>query len=246
MTSRILPRRNRMQPLGWITPDADSLLDVGCNVGEFLLACRESRPRLRLAGVDINSTAVESARMVLPDADLRIAPADELPFEASSFSCVTCVDMLEHVPASSRKTALTEFRRVLRGGGRLIVQVPHAGLFSCLDPQNLRFRFPKLYGGLIKGGDRDKLYGPDYPVVWHHHFNCFELLRLAGEGWKVVTLQRGGLFLAPITDLARWLFYRLGHARGAMYHALERLASFDAGLNYGSRSYEMMLVLERA
>jgi SAM-dependent methyltransferase len=235
-----------MQPLRWIAPDADTLLDVGCNVGALLLACRESRPYLRLAGVDINSTAVEAARMVLPDADLRVAPADELPFEASSFSCVTCVDMLEHVPASSRKKALFEFRRVLRSGGRLIVQVPHAGLFSWLDPQNLRFRFPNLYRHLIGGGDRDRLYGPDYSVVWHHHFSFSELLGLAGEGWKVVTLQRGGLFLAPIADLARWPFYRIGQSRGAMYRALEKLASFDTSLSYGPRSYEMMLVLKRA
>jgi SAM-dependent methyltransferase len=160
---------------------------------------------------------------------------------------VTCIEVLEHVPADLRARALAEMRRVLRPGGRLVLRVPHAGLFAFLDPNNLRFRFPRLYRRLIGRGRRDDGFdGGSSGVVWHHHFTRQELLTLAGEGWQVEAWRRGGLLITPLVDLARWPFYRTGRGDHAISLAMERLADFDLGFDYGPASIDVLLALRRA
>lgn len=48
----------------------------------------------------------------------------KLSFAAETFDCVLSFDVLEHVPEYRR--ALAEFRRVLTGGGKLLLSVPFA------------------------------------------------------------------------------------------------------------------------
>lgn len=59
-----------MQATTWIRPESLSLLDVGCNVGAFLKTCQQAMPRLKLAGVEINETALAIAQRQLPGIDL--------------------------------------------------------------------------------------------------------------------------------------------------------------------------------
>ena len=126
-------------------PLPGATLDVGCNCGELLLTCRQMYPAMSLSGVEINPSALEKARAALPDAELHGVGAVAMPFADESFDCVACIEVLEHIPAERREQALAEMRRVLRPGGRLILRVPHAGLFAWLDPNNFRFRLPGLY-----------------------------------------------------------------------------------------------------
>ena len=51
-----------------------------------------------------------------------VAPAHDLPLEDDSLDAVVCTQVLEHVPEPSE--ALSEFLRVLRPGGRLIISTP--------------------------------------------------------------------------------------------------------------------------
>src|SRR4051812_26329910 len=156
MAQPSLGRFNRMHPIRWVPADAEAMLDVGCNVGALLKHCREVFPNMRLAGVEINPRALDAARRDVPGAELHASGAENLPFADESFDCVTCIEVLEHVPADLRATALAEMKRVLRPGGRLALRVPHAGAFAFLDSNNLRFRFPWLYRRLIGRGMRDE------------------------------------------------------------------------------------------
>src|SRR3989442_11799330 len=175
-----------MHPINWVQPEAVSLLDVGCNVGELLSYCREFYPAMHLAGVEVNKVAFEKACQSLPDAEFHLTAAHNLPFPDESFDCVTCIEVLEHIPAELRKQSLLEMRRVLRRGGRLVLRVPHAGIFAFLDSNNFRFRIPRLYRALLKQGRRDEGYlrGSE-DVVWHHHFTMEEVQTLLGDGWKL-------------------------------------------------------------
>lgn len=235
-----------MHPIRWIPSDAASLLDVGCNVGELLTYCGELYPAMRLAGVEINPAALEQARRNLPAADLYSDSAQHVPFPDASFDCVTCIEVLEHIPQNLRAQVLAEMRRVLRPGGRLVLRVPHAGLFAFLDSNNLRFRVPRLYGLLFKQGRRDAGYvrGSE-EVVWHHHFTKGELRGLLGDGWEVESAHTGGLLLMPISDIASWPFYRLRQTNNRMYRALQRISNFDMGCDYGSASFDLLMVLRR-
>lgn len=235
-----------MHPIRWVPPGVTDLLDVGCNVGALLRFCGETWPRLQLAGVEINAESLEAARRALPGADLRLAGADALPFPDGSFDCVTCIEVLEHVPEARRRAALAEMRRVLRLGGRLVLRVPHAGAFAWLDPDNFRFRFPGLYRRLVGRGRKDVAYGDRADgVVWHHHFTKAELLDLAGDGWEVEATRRGGLLLSPLAMIAAWPFSRLRKTRNPLFHALMWLSEFDLGWDFGRASYDILLVLKR-
>lgn len=235
-----------MHPIRWIPSDATSLLDVGCNVGELLTYCAEFYPSMKLAGVEVNPAAFEKARQNLPHAVLQPTGAEKLSFADSSFDCVTCIEVLEHIPAELRERALGEMRRVLRPGGRLVLRVPHAGLFAFLDSNNFRFRAPRLYGALLNGGRRDAGYaGGSEDVVWHHHFSRDELLEVLGDGWELESSRTGGLLLMPVSDIALWPFYRLQKINGVLYRALHRICDFDIGCDYGSASFGILMILRK-
>lgn len=239
-------RWNRMHPIRWVPPGARSVLDVGCNVGGFLEHCRACFPGIALAGVEVNPLALAAARRALPEAELYPAGGEALPFADGRFDCVTCIEVLEHVPEGDRPAALAEMRRVLRPGGRLVLRTPHAGAFAFLDPHNVRFRLPGLYRRLVGRGTRDALYEKaGHEIVWHHHFSRRELLDLAGPGWEVEACRRGGLVLAPLSEIARWPFYRAGRGDHPVCRAFAAVFSADLAVDYGPAAYDILLVLRK-
>jgi SAM-dependent methyltransferase len=234
-----------MRPDEWIKEPVESLLDVGCNVGAWLANCARRFPSAKLAGIEINEPALHTARYNVPKADLRLAGAENIPFPENQFQYVTCLEVIEHLPAILRPSAFQEMRRVLRPGGRLLLTVPHAGWFAWLDSSNLRFRFPALYKRVFRRGRRDLVYASvGRPVEWHQHFSEEELVGIAGDGWQRVASERGGLFLYPLMDCLSWPFYQFGHADHPLRRCLQRIAIWDNRLDFGRASYGILLVLE--
>ena len=237
---------SRMEPGFWIQPGAVSLLDVGCNAGALLSDVRQCYPNMQLAGIDINHSALQAAKALLPDVEIHEGSGYELPFADERFDYVTCIEVIEHVPAQFRKQSISEMRRVLRPGGRLILRCPHAGIFDWLDAQNFRFRFPRLYGKLVGQGNRDEHYREaEEELVWHHHFTREELHGLAGDGWHEETCQYGGLLLFPISDMVRWPFYRIKRNDNWFVRAMERMATAELAISFGKSSYGILLVLRK-
>jgi len=101
-----------------------SVLDIGC--AESLLAAlvAERRPDIeRVVGIDANSRLVMQSKQRLGvDADVRHCYAENLPFASGEFDTVVLGQTLEHV--HNAKYAAEEAIRVLKIGGRLIVNVP--------------------------------------------------------------------------------------------------------------------------
>ena len=231
----------------WLDLDgAQSLLDVGCNVGGLLQGVAQTNPHIRLAGIEVNREAVAEARRVLPSASLHVCGAEAMPFADAEFDCATCIEVLEHIPNALRRPALQEIYRVLKPGGHLVLQVPHAGAFAWLDPGNVRFRFPKLYSRAVQRGLRDEgMHERAEGVLWHHHFSIDELETLTSGLFTTTRVHHGGLFLYPLTDLARWPFYRLKWYENRVVHALCKLSEWDFNQDYGPRSYDVRLLLQK-
>lgn len=199
-----------------------------------------------MSGCDVNRAALAAARQAVPFADFREACAEKLPFGDQSFDCVTCIEVLEHVPSSSWSTALREMLRVLIPGGRLILRTPHAGLFAWLDTNNLRHRLPSLYRLILGRGRREDGFGGNSDAVeWHYHFSKEELLELLGDGWQMEAIRYGGLLVFPLGDYLRWPFYRLRCSDHTIVRFVTRVMGFDYGIDYGPVSYGILLVLKK-
>ena len=95
------------------------MLDLGCGAGRFVAALRDAGADP--VGVELADGALERARRNVPGADLR-AMTDEIPLEDASVDLVWCSEVLEHVPDTAG--LLSEVRRVLKTGGRLLATTP--------------------------------------------------------------------------------------------------------------------------
>lgn len=105
------------------------VLDAGCGTGRHLRQLLNI-PDLKIIGIDKSIEALHEALTSLetiPDAvsvDYLISIADisRLPFADTSFDCIICSEVLEHIP--EHELALREMVRVLKPQGTLVVSVP--------------------------------------------------------------------------------------------------------------------------
>lgn len=127
----------------------DSVLEVGCNLGGNLRPLRELMPSGRLAGIDVNESALTECRKAVPDADLQIASAYEIPFEDSSFDLVFTTGVLIHLPPGKVEVAMAE---IVRCSGRYVL----CGEYRADTEEEVRYRghqgalFRRDYGGMYE------------------------------------------------------------------------------------------------
>ena len=97
------------------------MLDLGCGAGRFVAALQDAGADP--VGVELAEGALERARRNVPGAELHVlGPDGAIPLEDASVDLVWCSEVLEHVPDTAG--LLSEARRVLRTGGRLLVTTP--------------------------------------------------------------------------------------------------------------------------
>lgn len=102
----------------------ERLLDLGSGDGAFAEAA--ARAGAHVIGAEVAAAAVERAREAHPDLDFRLVAIDgPLPFEDCSFDVVWSSEVIEHIADTARW--LSEVRRVLVPGGRVILTTPAHG-----------------------------------------------------------------------------------------------------------------------
>lgn len=108
-------------------PD-ERALDLGCAQGMLSYFLR--RRGGRWVGADQDLTNLRTTQALVGPGLVRVEPV-RLPFRGGAFDLVALPDYLEHVEDDAG--LLSEIRRVLKPGGRLIVVVPQTGRFHILQ-----------------------------------------------------------------------------------------------------------------
>lgn len=127
--------------------DKGVVLDVGCGSGQTMSWFLSGRERWRAVGMDLSSDALVAAR----DSGQCVVGADarSLPFGRQMLDLLITLDVLQHLPLDGGDAAaLSEFRRVLKPGGHLLLRTnaqafprsadDAANAFRRYDPTTLR------------------------------------------------------------------------------------------------------------
>lgn len=117
--------RRRVLEVAAVRPD-DDVLEVAFGTGVQLARLAQASPEGRTVGIEPSTGMLRQARRRLAAAgldrvELVAASALELPLPDASFDLVVNAYMLDLLPRDDIPRALSEFKRVLRPGGRVVL-----------------------------------------------------------------------------------------------------------------------------
>jgi SAM-dependent methyltransferase len=115
------------------------VLDLGSGDGAF--TAELERAGVDAVGVEVAEAALNRARSAHPELDFRLAPiGGALPLDDGGFDVVWASEVIEHVADTARW--LSEVRRVLAPGGKLLLTTPNHPRMSLLLHGLERFSDP--------------------------------------------------------------------------------------------------------
>ncbi len=101
------------------------VLDAGSGTGNLSILLKSKG--VRVTSFDFSSSAQRKHKKKDPDADLVEGSLEEpLPFPDGHFDAVCCASVLFALSEEGCELSLSEFQRVLRPGGQLVLTVPAA------------------------------------------------------------------------------------------------------------------------
>jgi ubiquinone/menaquinone biosynthesis C-methylase UbiE len=217
---------------------SSTLLDLGCGVGDALSAL-STLPGLQLHGLDYaRSTLVRAKGLVGDRATIVLGSATGLPYGDGHFGCVTCIEVLEHLPDD--RGALREVHRVLAQGGIFVLTVPYRYWFASYEKLMGHLRHydrASLERLLAEFGFETVGWIPNYPR-WHRAANyAYVTSRLVG----MIRGKLGGEgtpHLVRLPGMSRPLLT-------VLLDALEPLRKRDARLPYASLDTSTSLVARK-
>ena len=97
-----------------IPPAGKSVVDIGCGIGGALSTAVENGAH-SVAGIDLSENMIKVGRERLPQADLHIGAADQLPWTDNSFDLAISVEAMYYF--QDPVAGLKEICRVVKPGG---------------------------------------------------------------------------------------------------------------------------------
>jgi len=159
-------------------------LDIACGPGTFIGTIDGD---VDSTGLDVAAPQIAYARAAYASDRKRfdvVSPGD-FPYGDGAFDVATCIELLEHLTASDGGDLLSEARRVIRPGGRLLLTTPDYG-----------GAWPLLEMVLNRLGD---VSYEDQHITHYTRSSLHQLLEQAGYAdVKVGRYQLFAPFLAPL------------------------------------------------
>jgi 2-polyprenyl-3-methyl-5-hydroxy-6-metoxy-1,4-benzoquinol methylase len=115
-------RRLIRSAIGRLKKPIESVLDVGCGLGETIIHLNRVLPAARVNGVDISPVAIEACRQSFPDADFHVLDIVEASLP-TNFDLVVCSEVVEHLDDPTR--AISNMRKMTQQGGFLVLTTQH-------------------------------------------------------------------------------------------------------------------------
>lgn len=110
------------------------ILDVGSGAGQLLThLLKHADPDCRITATDLSQKMLERTARRFPDPRVDYVSADlsQLPFEDGTFDMATCGWVLEYLP--DPEPGLKELARVVKPGGRILLQVTESTVFGAMS-----------------------------------------------------------------------------------------------------------------
>jgi SAM-dependent methyltransferase len=97
------------------------LLEIGCGKGRLIKHLLETDHDVR--GCEVNQFMLDEGRRLFGPLPIDRVDGATLPYETATFDTLMSFDVFEHIPDSDAH--LVEVRRVLKPGGRYLLQTPN-------------------------------------------------------------------------------------------------------------------------
>ena len=181
-------------------PLGGTVLDVGCGPGSFTIPLARALPSATVVGLDLEEAALEQARSLANDADLRnvafhVGDATALPMSEHEVDATACQAVLTHVP--DPLAVLREMIRVTRPGGAiLVVEYDTPGTFirsddlaSTLSIEERVWRFEmalRFIDGKRSLGRGDERLGSRVPLLLQDLGCTVEDVRIVDRVWRAL------------------------------------------------------------
>lgn len=118
--STLSNRRNTLITTRMNVEERIKILDAGCGTGGMTKKLEHFG---EVTGIDINPVAIKHAQLKNIN-NLKKASVMDLPFNNNSFDLIVSLDVLYHKMVTDDKKALSEFYRVLKPNGLVLIRVP--------------------------------------------------------------------------------------------------------------------------
>jgi len=180
---------------------SERLLDVGCGRGDVI---REGSKRCEAIGIDFSEASMDFARSQGLSA-VR-GSVTNLPFKGEAFDEVSFMEVIEHLTENELRESLREIHRILKTGGRFVVQLT-------THPYG-EFPFDFILKIYLRLSDRYGKFYTDWKTreqVLHLAKKDFEIIGVEEEGSpgfarEMKTLVKRGII--PFRIL--WIFLKKG------------------------------------
>lgn len=126
LVQRIYHSRRFSKICSMVSRANGSILDIGCDGGTLLEKVAERAGAKTVVGIDVSDEAVAYTLNKLPQFDVLVGDAEQLPFQESSFEAIFASEVLEHIHRPD--LLFTEMRRCMTEDGYGLVVVPHETL----------------------------------------------------------------------------------------------------------------------